>query len=123
MEPITIILPGERPMSWNKLYSGKHWNVRHTEAARVHLLVRAYLDPDWPMFDCPVEIEVRVYFAKNPFDWSNIPAKMYEDGLIGWLIKDDSPKFVQAGRVVSLLDRRNPRVEIEIKPIEKGENG
>lgn len=116
---ITIIIPDERPTSWNKFYAGKHWSFRKREAERVHQLVRAYLDPDWPMFDKPVEIEFRVYFANRrlQLDWSNIPAKLYEDGLIGWLIKDDSPKYVIAGRVLSLVDRDNPRIEIRIREV------
>jgi hypothetical protein len=113
---ITITIPNEKPMSWNKFYAGKHWSVRKAEADRVHQLVRAYLDPDWSMFDGPVEIEFRVYFSNRrlQLDWSNIPAKLYEDGLIGWLLKDDNPKYVIGGRVLSLIDRKNPRVEIKI---------
>ena len=117
MAKITLILPGEQPFSWNQLYAGKMSRDRRAEeAARAHLAVRAALDPDWPMFTGLVEIEVRVYFEnkRSQLDWANIPAKVYEDGLVGWLIKDDSPEYVRAGRVVSLLDRENPRVEIDI---------
>jgi hypothetical protein len=103
-------------MSWNKFYSGIHWSKRKKEADRVHLAVRSAIDPNWPMFKYRVEIEVRVYFRNLAvmLDWANIPAKLYEDGLIGWLIKDDSPEFVVGGRVYSLLDRVNPRVEIDV---------
>lgn len=121
MRQIILTLEGEQPISWNKMYSGSlHWNERREEAARVHLAVRVALDPDWVMFDKLVEIEMRVYFANRrlQLDWANIPAKIYEDGLIGWLIKNDSPKYVRGGRVLSLLDRQNPRVEIEIREVE-----
>jgi hypothetical protein len=114
---VSLVLLDEKPISWNLLYAGKMtWRQRNEEAARVHLAVRCALDPDWPMFTVPVEIEIRVFFKNKAvqLDWANVPAKIYEDGLIGWLIKDDSPKYVRGGRVLSLLDRDNPRVEIDI---------
>lgn len=111
------MLEGEQPMSWNKMYAGLHWSDRKAEADRVHLAVRVAIDPDEPMFDKPVAITVRAYFKNKSvqLDASNVPAKLYEDGLIDWLIKDDSPQYVRSMTTVSLLDRQNPRIEIEIK--------
>jgi hypothetical protein len=40
-----IILNDEQPISWNSLYAGKHWTHRKREADRVHMLVRAAIDP------------------------------------------------------------------------------
>jgi len=119
MRQVTLILEDEQPMSWNKIYAGLHWSERKEEAARVHLAVRAALDPDLPIFDKPVAITVTAYFKNKRFqlDASNIPAKIYEDGLIGWLIDDDSPQYVQSVTTVSLIDQNNPRVLIEIKEI------
>lgn len=114
---ITLMLEGEQPMSWNKMYSGLHWSDRKAEADRVHLAVRVAIDPNEPMFDKPVAITVRAYFKNKSvqLDASNVSAKLYEDGLIDWLIKDDSPAYVRSMTTVSLLDRQNPRIEIEIK--------
>lgn len=122
MRTITLMLLGEQPMSWNKMYSGLHWSKRQSEAERVHLAVRGALDPDEPIFDKPVAITVRAYFKNKrvQLDCSNIAAKLYEDGLIGWLIEDDRPQYVEAITTVSLLDRNNPRVEIEIKEVDFG---
>ncbi len=122
MRITTLILPKEQPISWNKMYAGQHWSKRHTEAPRVHLAVRVELDPDWPMFDTPVAITVTAYFKNKrvQLDASNIPGKLYEDGLIGWLIADDNPQYVRSMTTVSLLDRNNPRVEIEIREVEDG---
>jgi hypothetical protein len=113
---LTLTLPGEKPTSWNEFYSGGHWGKRNKEADRVHLAVRAALDPNHGLFENPVAIIVRAYFAnkRTQLDASNIPAKFYEDGLIGWLIVDDTPEYVRSVTTVSLLDRDNPRVEIEI---------
>lgn len=119
MRTITLTLPSEQPMSWNKMYSGLHWSKRREEAARVHLAVRGALDPNEPMFDKAVAITVRAYFRNKrvQLDASNVAAKLYEDGLIGWLIEDDSPKYVRSMTTVSLRDRKNPRVEIQIEEI------
>ncbi len=122
MRITTLILPGEQPISWNKMYSGQHWSKRQAEALRVHLAVRGEIDPNWPMFDGPVHIIMTAYFKNKrvQLDCSNIPAKLYEDGLIGWLIEDDGPQFVRSMTTVSLLDRDNPRVKIEIKEVSDG---
>lgn len=122
MRITTLILPDEQPISWNKMYTGQHWSKRQAEVSRVHLAVRGEIDPNWPMFDRPVHITVTAYFKNKSvqLDASNIPAKLYEDGLIGWLIKDDRPQYVRSMTTVSLLDRQNPRVEIEVREVENG---
>ena len=107
-------------MSWNKLYAGMHWTARKRESDRVHLLVRQALDPDCVMFSKPVAITVTAYFKNRPMDCSNICAKMYEDGLVSWLIKDDTPKYVASMRTISRIDKKNPRVEIELVEVERG---
>ena len=116
---VKLVLQDEQPMSWNKIYAGKHWTHRQQEADRVHQLVRSAIDPDKPMFDCIVDIEMYVYFKNRRVqqDASNIAAKFYEDGLIGWIIEDDSPQYVRSVKTVSLLDRANPRVEIIVRAI------
>lgn len=119
MRTVTLTLIDEKPMSWNKMYSGLHWSDRLAEAERAHLAVRVAVDPDEPIFDKPVAITVRAYFKdkRSQLDASNITAKMYEDGLIGWLIEDDTPQYVCSMTTVSLIDRKNPRVEIEIREV------
>ena len=122
MRTITLTLLGEKPISWNKMYTGQHWSKRNAEAARVHLAVRAALDPNAAIFNTPVSITVRAYFKdkRGQLDASNIAAKLYEDGLIGWLITDDKPEYVRSMTTVSLLDRQSPRLEIEIKEVLDG---
>jgi hypothetical protein len=94
-----------------------HWTARKAEADRVHLLVRSVIDPDTvKIFDGPVDIEMVVYFKNRPMDASNILVKTYEDGLIGWVIQDDSPKYVRSVKTVSLVDKENPRIEITLTP-------
>lgn len=112
---VLIVLPGERPMSLNKVYAGVHWKVRKDEAERVHWLVRAKIDPDEPMFERPVNITVTAYFRSHPFDASNILIKLYEDGLKKRLIADDGPRYVRSVTAISRVDRKRPRVEILIE--------
>jgi len=109
-----IVLPGERPQSWNLYYAGSHWSKRKSEADRVHKVVRAALTGDETPYEKPVDIWVYAYFDKKPLDSSNVCVKFYEDSLKGWLIEDDSPRYVRGVHAMSLIDKKNPRVEIVI---------
>lgn len=112
-----IVIPGERPQSWNGLYSGKvHWSARSAEKDRVRQVVRAAVDMDQAAVQArPVEISLVAFFQKRPLDADNIAAKLYIDALKGIFIEDDSPKYVSAVTTASRIDRKNPRVEIEIR--------
>lgn len=115
-----IILKGERPMSWNTLYAGKHWGVRDAEANRTHVLVRNMLrtmgiKPQKQLYDVPVTIALNAYFDSRPLDPDNICGKFYIDGLKEYLLRDDSHKYVNQVRYASLIDRNNPRIEIDIE--------
>lgn len=111
-----IVIPDEKAISWNDLYKQGHWKLRSAEAARVHLMVRGHLDPSAPVFKDLVDIEVRCYYPTNVRpDSDNVCAKLYIDGLIPFVIKDDDYKHVHAVTTISLLDRDNPRLEIIIK--------
>lgn len=110
-----IVIPNERPMSWNELYAGKHWSRRSDEAIRVHALVYQYLPETYKIFKKRVDIFITVYFKNRPFDSDNICSKFYVDGLKGRLIEDDSPKQVGFVAVRSEVDAEEPRVEILIK--------
>jgi len=121
-----ITLEGEKPMSWNTLYSGQHWSHRAAEAQRVHTMVKyarrsvagseqVYALRDNPTFPSSVDITITAYFKNRPLDADNIASKFYIDGLKGWLIKDDSPEYVRSVTTVSKIDNENPRVEIEIE--------
>lgn len=116
-ENTTIILHGERPISWNKFYSGNHWTVRREEADRVHMLMRAAIDPTADQYRSPVHIHIIVYFDRRPMDADNIAAKLYIDGLKPWLIRDDTPECVRSVTTSSRIDKVAPRIEIHIEAI------
>lgn len=121
-EKTTIVLPDERPQSWNKTWSGRHWSKRKEERDRVHLVVRANIDPDQAkIYKGQVDIIISAFYdttgRKKQIDSPNIQNKPYIDGLIGWLIKDDSPEYVRFVTTGSFVDNVNPRTEIEIIPV------
>lgn len=109
-----IILEGERPVSWNKHWSGMHWSQRSAEKERVKWLVRAALDPNAQMITKPVHLTFTAYFKGKMQDCSNLCEKPYEDALIGRIIQDDSPRYVRGVTVLSRKDNKRPRVEIEL---------
>lgn len=108
-----IIIDREKPLSWNKYWSGMHFMERKEEADRVHTLVK-YSIVNKIMFIKPVDIIFTVYFAKRMYDCDNIACKPYIDGLKGIIIQDDTPRYVKSVKTISLKDKENPRVEIEI---------
>lgn len=71
------------------------------------------------IFDTRVDIIITAYFDKRPMDSDNIGAKLYIDPLKFIVITDDNPKYVRRVSVQSEMDRANPRLEIEILPIDK----
>ena len=117
-----IVLPNERPVSWNKIYESRHWIFRKTLANSVHRKVIRRLEQmgyrpldKTKMFTKPVEIDVTAYFKNRPLDADNIGAKLYIDALKFICIMDDGPKYVRSVTTKSRVDTLNPRVEIEIK--------
>lgn len=115
--PRTLVIPDERPVSLNDFFERHHWTWRDAEVLRVHLLVRGFIDPNTPVFDCRVDISMVVYFADDPLDSSNIPLKLYEDGLKTWWIEDDTIEFVRRTSTESRVDKGRPRVEITLTPV------
>lgn len=110
---INIVLVGERPMSWNKYYSGMHWTKRAEETQRVHYLVLSQLK-SVQLFTKPVNISIIGYFKGVPQDCDNICAKVYIDALKGKIIKDDSPDFVESVTTKSKKDK-DYKLEINIQ--------
>lgn len=110
-----IVLRGERPISWNDLYTGRHWQYRQSEAQRVHDLMALTLMGLKPiMYKRRVDIELIAYFKNRPYDPDNICSKLYVDGLKGKLIENDSYKYVARVSTRSEVDAKDPRVEIII---------
>lgn len=119
VEPLHIVLEKERPKSWNVLKRLNKWKWQD-EVERVKWIMRAALGAMPPVFTGRVDICVIVYFRANPYDSSNIPLKLYEDGLVDLVIPDDRPEFVRRVCTESRIDRKRPRVEITVAPVKEG---
>lgn len=116
-----IVLDGERPVSWNTMYSGAHWGKRKDRADSAHAAVHyalSILEEPVKLFDGRVHITVRAYFKHRPLDPCNITAKLYIDGLHKIVIEDDTMEYVASVTTESHIDKDNPRVEMEIVPEE-----
>ncbi len=118
-----FVLEGERPISWNKFYSGMHWAVRKDEADKVHWLMEVEIlnmayDGYVEVAQERVDIHITAYFDKRPLDPDNICAKLYVDGLVPNIIENDTRQYVRKVTVQSEIDRDNPRVEIELKEVQ-----
>ena len=82
----------------NSYYAGMHWTLRKKRADIWHMVVRKALEENKiarKIFSCPVEI---TFFWDDRLDIDNhaIAGKMTVDALKGWLIDDDSRKYIKA---------------------------
>lgn len=118
MQPLLIVLHGEKPYSWNRFYAGTHFHERKRMAHAVHALVAGFLPVNAEVYTVPVDITITAYFKSRPLDADNIVGKLYIDGLKGKILQDDNPRWVRSVKTVSLMDKALPRVEIEIVPVE-----
>lgn len=81
----------------NSIYAGKHWAQRKKDSDYWHMLVKACLRNQSikrEVYTKPVEMS---FFWNDRLDISNhaYMAKMIEDSLKGYLIVDDSKKYVR----------------------------
>jgi Holliday junction resolvase RusA-like endonuclease len=113
-----IVIPDHRGPSWNDFYSGGHWSKRKDAKDIAHQLVRAAIDPNVTPFNCQVDIYTTVYFASKPQDSDNICDKLFNDALKGWVIREDDKRYVRWAATRAEVDKDNPRVEIEVVPVE-----
>jgi Holliday junction resolvase RusA-like endonuclease len=112
-----IVLINERPQSWNVL-KRLHWRKWQNEVERCKWLILEAVGFDSQPVNGRVRITVTAYYKNRPHDASNIPLKLYEDGLVAaGVLTDDSPVFVDETVTRSRVDKQRPRVEIEIETV------
>ena len=90
----------------NAIYAGKHWTQRKADSESWHAYTLQCLLQQSirrKPYDCPVEI---IFSWDDKLDCSNhaYAAKMIEDAIKGYLIVDDSRKYVQ--RIVHEFNRQ-----------------
>ncbi len=95
---IEFVLPlkVDSKLSLNSIYSGKKWYTRQNQASKIHQLVRNELiNQRVPkkLFENPARIE---FYWNSLLDLDNhgYVAKLIIDGLKGYLIRDDSKKYI-----------------------------
>lgn len=149
MEPISFTIPGRFP-SLNEYIGVCRSNPRaangmkRREQARVHEALRAagFEDrgPDGdgvvPDGAYPLTVEVTCYEATRRRDWdgaASMTVKIVLDAIsrpsasardpkpCPWLIPDDSPRHVWPVIPKVEHDRSNPRVEVTLRPANRGE--
>lgn len=79
----------------NKLYAGAHWAIRKKKADKWHSLVHESLVNQLPkrLFNCPVIVQIG-YNSRLDIDNHGYLSKLIIDGLKGYLIVDDTRKYV-----------------------------
>lgn len=112
-----LVIPDEEALSYNEILR-LHWKKRNVEANRCKQVVGLYLPHDVPMFTEVVDIALVAYYADRRRDSCNLPIKLYVDGLLKRVIKNDSPRYVRS--VLGFSKRASvPRLEIYIKKAEE----
>ena len=80
----------------NKLYAGVHWTVRKRQADYIHSLVQTTLYANKipkKLFEKPVKVTIS-YNSRLDIDNHSYLSKLIIDGLKGYLITDDTKKYM-----------------------------
>lgn len=95
---IEFVLPlkVDSKLSLNSVYSSKHWSARKRQAEQIHNIVKMELlirRIPKNLFKKPLRID---FYWNSLLDLDNhgYVAKLIIDGLKGYLIKDDSKKYI-----------------------------
>lgn len=81
----------------NKIYAGVHWSVRKRQAEEIHKLVVLALRAEGikrKPHEKPVSISI-LYNTRMDIDNHGYLTKLIIDGLKGYLIQDDSKRYVR----------------------------
>lgn len=83
-------------LSLNRIYGGIHWGVRRKQSQKVHEIVRLSMKSQnipKTTFKKPVSIAFK-WHSKLDLDNHGYIAKLIIDSLKGYLIKDDTEKYI-----------------------------
>lgn len=112
---LVLTIDDFRPQSWNKLLrmSPPQW---HTQVlATKNAVISSLNNVEYTMFGERVDIAVNLYSRSKNMDSSNVPLKLFEDGLLKSVIRDDSPRYVRRITTMSAVGSKS-KVEIIITP-------
>lgn len=106
--------------SLNKIYAGLHWTIRKRQADYIHSLVQTTLyvsKVPKETFLNPVKVTIS-YNSRLDIDNHSYLSKLIVDGLKGWLIEDDTKKYL-INLEQEFWDGDGIKVEIEEKILSK----
>lgn len=86
-----------REYGLNAIYSGKHWTKRQKDSQYWHALVKEQLQ-EQNIAKKPFELPVRIVFSWNSrldIDNEAYKRKLIIDALKGWVIYDDTKRYVR----------------------------
>ena len=87
-----------RRFGLNAYYSGKHWAQRKKDADELHALTLAAMRRAH-VKKAPLDVPVNItFYFDDGLDCSNhaVIVKAVEDAMKGWIIADDSPRYVKS---------------------------
>ena len=119
-----IEIPIPERVSLNKFYAGMHWTKRKKLADTWHMWVRSHLIKAGvkPIKNYPISVHYTFSFKSRPQDWLNCGGmvKMIEDAMVGLILEDDGPKYIQSGTITVVVDKtKSDYVTIEIEKYAK----
>ena len=110
-----IVVENHKAVSWNKLYSSKHWTVRSKLAGYIHTLMLESIGRRTLTAKFPVDISITAYFKdKRRRDSDNICAKLYVDGLVPKLLPDDNTKYIRRVSTMAVIGAEDDKVVLEV---------
>jgi hypothetical protein len=123
---VVIVLDGERPLSWNGMYAGKHFSKRSKMANLAHMLVRRAIPDGFIPFSKVVDIHITAEMKHPVMDSDNVVAKVMIDGLKPdkddshqpFVIRDDDPRWVRRVTTEAVKAKDN-RVTIRVTEVEQ----
>ncbi len=100
MKKTEFILPLEvnSKLSLNSIYSGLHWTIRRKQSQKIHKMVRLSLqfqNIQKQPFENPVNIVFK-WHSRLDLDNHGYIAKLIIDGLKGYLLFDDTQKYINS---------------------------
>lgn len=119
---MTLTLPGKWP-SLNQYIAAERTHRMAGAKMKAEYTDIAYfacISQNLPLFKRPVKIHFVWYSTNRRMDTDNIRwCKPILDGLVlAGVLPDDSQRWVQQLSDTFLVDKDNPRVEVEIKEVE-----
>ena len=94
----TLPIKVNSKLSLNSIYGGLHWGVRRKQSQKVHEIVRLSMKSQnvpQKMFEKPVNIAFK-WHSKLDLDNHGYIAKLIIDSIKGYLIQDDTGKYVHS---------------------------